>query len=120
MEAPGPSTTSTVSASGVEAIETTIDITPQIQISEVPLEDVYEVDRTVAEIQRGRWTKVCLHKVFKSNRMSQPANLTSAMQVCMQFPDELLHDSVPVFQAVRRRLPDNVELYVMADTTHGR
>lgn len=38
----------------------------------------------------------------------------------MQFPDELLHDSVPVFQAIRKQLPDNVELYVMADTTFGR
>jgi hypothetical protein len=58
MDAPGPSTTSTVSASGVEAIESTIEVTPQVQISEVPLEEVYEVDRTVKEIQRGEWTKV--------------------------------------------------------------
>ena len=41
-------------------------------------------------------------------------------QVCLQFPDELLHDSVPVFKAVRARLPDAVEVYVMADTTYGR
>jgi len=58
MDAPGPSTTSTVSASGVEAIESTIEVTPQVQISEVPLGEVYEVDRTVKEIQRGGWTKV--------------------------------------------------------------
>ncbi|KAK9899095.1 diphthamide biosynthesis protein [Cystobasidium minutum MCA 4210] len=96
MDAPGPSTTSTVSASGVEAIETTIEVTPQVQISEAPLEEVYEVERTVNEILRGGWTKICL-----------------------QFPDELLHDSVPVFQAIRANLPDNVELYVMADTTYG-
>jgi len=38
----------------------------------------------------------------------------------MQFPDDLLHDSVPVFQAVRSKLADHVELYVMADTTFGR
>lgn len=58
MEAAGPSTTSTVSASGIEAIETTIEVTPQVQISEVPLEEVYEVDRTVLEVKRGGWTKV--------------------------------------------------------------
>lgn len=58
MDAPGPSTTSTVSASGVEAIETTIEVTPQVQISEAPLEEVYEVERTVNEILRGGWTKV--------------------------------------------------------------
>jgi hypothetical protein len=64
MDAPGPSTTSTVSASGVEAIESIIEVTPQVQISEVPLEEVYEVDRTVKEIQRGRWTKVRIISVL--------------------------------------------------------
>jgi len=38
----------------------------------------------------------------------------------LQFPDELLHASVKVFKAIRKRLPDHVELYVMADTTYGR
>lgn len=65
MDAPGPSTTSTVSASGVEAIEATLEVTPQVQISEVPLEEVYEVARTVEEIQRGGWTKVCTQNYFK-------------------------------------------------------
>lgn len=64
MDAPGPSTTSTVSASGVEAIESIIEVTPQVQISEVPLEEVYEVDRTVKEIQRGGWTKVRIISVL--------------------------------------------------------
>lgn len=64
MDAPGPSTTSTVSASGVEAIESIIEVTPQVQISEVPLEEVYEVDGTVKEIQRGGWTKVRIISVL--------------------------------------------------------
>lgn len=58
MDAPGPSTASTVSASGVEAIETTIEVTPQVQISKVPLEEIYEVNRTVEEIHRGGFRKV--------------------------------------------------------------
>lgn len=41
-------------------------------------------------------------------------------QICLQFPDELLHDSVPVFQAIRSKLPAETELYVLADTTYGR
>lgn len=75
MEAPGPSTTSTVSASGVEAIETTIEVTPQAQISEIPLEEVYEVDRTIAEIQRGGWTKVCLLCQISKGRMPTDVKL---------------------------------------------
>lgn len=47
-------------------------------------------------------------------------SLAILRQICLQFPDELLHDSVPVFQAIRAKLPDRVELYVMADTTYGR
>lgn len=58
MDVPGPSTTSTVSASGVEAIEATIEVAPLHQISEWPLEQVYEVERTVQEIFQGGWTKV--------------------------------------------------------------
>merc|ERR1711939_438354 len=96
MEAPGPSTASTVSASGVEAIEATIDVQQQPQISDASIEVIYDIDSTVEELLRGGWTRVCL-----------------------QFPDELLHASVKVFKAIRRRLPDQVELYVMADTTYG-
>lgn len=40
--------------------------------------------------------------------------------VALQFPDELLSDSVPVFQALRSRLAQDVELYILADTTFGR
>lgn len=51
---------------------------------------------------------------------SSVLTLSSSLQICLQFPDELLHDSVPVFQAIRAKLADKVELYVMADTTYGR
>lgn len=44
----------------------------------------------------------------------------ACLQIALQFPDELLHDAVPVFRAIRDRLPQEKELYVLADTTYGR
>lgn len=47
-------------------------------------------------------------------------NLPNAvLQVALQFPDDLLHDAVPVFNVLRARLPSPVELYILADTTYG-
>ena len=40
--------------------------------------------------------------------------------IALQFPDELLKDAVPVYQALRRRLSAERELYILADTTYGR
>lgn len=40
--------------------------------------------------------------------------------VGLQFPDELLPMSVPIFRLLRSRLAsDEIELYIMADTTYG-
>ncbi|KAA1092890.1 Diphthamide biosynthesis protein 2 [Puccinia graminis f. sp. tritici] len=40
--------------------------------------------------------------------------------VGLQFPDELLSISVPIFRSLRSRLDsDEIELYIMADTTYG-
>ncbi|PIN08620.1 Diphthamide biosynthesis protein [Handroanthus impetiginosus] len=40
-------------------------------------------------------------------------------RVALQFPDELLRDSMRVVKALRRELNSSVKLYVMADTTYG-
>lgn len=56
----------------------------------------------------------------RSGRTCLLPMLTASLKICLQFPDQLLHDSVPVFKALRARLQDSVELYVMADTTYGR
>ena len=50
---------STVSSSGIEAIETSLDhVEPLVQISDVPLETVYDVESTAEELLRGGWTRV--------------------------------------------------------------
>ncbi|KAI3448705.1 hypothetical protein Pfo_005370 [Paulownia fortunei] len=43
----------------------------------------------------------------------------SCTRVALQFPDELLKDSMRVVKALRQELNSSVKLYVMADTTYG-
>ena len=44
----------------------------------------------------------------------------TANQVALQFPDELLHHSVPIFRALKSKIGDRSQLYVLADTSYGR
>lgn len=46
--------------------------------------------------------------------------LSNTEKIALQFPDELLHDSVPVYFALKSRLPTGSEAYVLADTSYGR
>ncbi|KAK4704388.1 diphthamide biosynthesis protein 2, partial [Phenoliferia sp. Uapishka_3] len=86
-----------VANSGEDAITRVVDVAPESFADEqVSLEDAYEVLMTLAEIEKGNYQRIAL-----------------------QFPDELLHDAVPVFRAIRDRLPVEKELYVLADTTYG-
>ena len=41
-------------------------------------------------------------------------------QIALQFPDELLRDSVPIFKALRSKLGEEILLYTLADTSYGR
>ena len=41
-------------------------------------------------------------------------------QIALQFPDELLHDSVPIYRDLKNQLTDDRQLYVLADTSYGR
>ncbi|GAA5851614.1 hypothetical protein JCM8547_001149 [Rhodosporidiobolus lusitaniae] len=86
-----------VAPSGEDAILRTIDAEPQtFTDSAASLEEAYEVDLTLDEISKGGYQRIAL-----------------------QFADEQLHDAVPVFRALRDRLPREKELYVLADTTFG-
>lgn len=40
------------------------------------------------------------------------------LQIALQFPDELIKDSVRVYQAIQSKLPD-VQLQILGDTSHG-
>ncbi|GAA5906828.1 hypothetical protein JCM5296_001952 [Sporobolomyces johnsonii] len=84
---------------GEDAIYQTIDVAPEAFADDqeaTSLEEAYEVDLTLTEIDKGGYSRIGL-----------------------QFADEQLHDAVPVFRALRAKLPKEKELYVLADTTYG-
>jgi len=84
-------------ASGEEAITRTIQIeADRPPLSAGNLEEYYEIDRTVRDITEGDYKRIAL-----------------------QFPDELLHDSVPIFRLLKSRIGEGRELYVLADTSYG-
>ncbi|KAF7328851.1 2-(3-amino-3-carboxypropyl)histidine synthase subunit 2 [Mycena venus] len=88
----------TFSASGADAISRTIDVQPETTVSSLSeLDDFYEIERIVAEILAGDYKRVAL-----------------------QFPDELLHDSVPIYRRLKAGIGIGRELYVLADTSYGR
>ncbi|KAF7789170.1 hypothetical protein EIP86_000107 [Pleurotus ostreatoroseus] len=85
------------SSSGEEVIARTIEVDQEDVPREESLEAYYDIERTVQEISKGDYKRTAL-----------------------QFPDEMLHDSVPIFRALKSRLSSDKELYVLADTSYGR
>ncbi|KZT66950.1 diphthamide biosynthesis protein [Daedalea quercina L-15889] len=88
--------TATFAASGEDAIARTIDLDDVLELSPNELEEYYDIARTVEEIRKGDYKRIAL-----------------------QFPDELLRDSVPVFRRLKARIGEDRELYVLADTSYG-
>ncbi|KAJ7231264.1 putative diphthamide synthesis protein-domain-containing protein [Mycena haematopus] len=84
-------------ASGADAISRTIDVNPETTpTSSSELDSYYDIERTIAEIL------ACDYK-----------------RVALQFPDELLHDSVPIYRRLKAGIGLGRELYVLADTSYG-
>ncbi|CDO73865.1 hypothetical protein BN946_scf185016.g22 [Trametes cinnabarina] len=90
------------SSSGADAINRIIDLHEEVptNLSAEELENTFDVQRTAAEIERGNYQRVCT-------------------TIALQFPDELLPHSVPIFRALKSRITDSRELYVLADTSYG-
>ncbi|KAJ7079362.1 putative diphthamide synthesis protein-domain-containing protein [Mycena crocata] len=85
------------SSSDADVISRTIDVQPDTVItSESELDRFYEIERTIAEILAGDYKRIAL-----------------------QFPDELLHDSVPIYRRLKAGIGIGRELYVLADTSYG-
>ncbi|PCH34780.1 diphthamide biosynthesis protein [Wolfiporia cocos MD-104 SS10] len=91
--------TTAFAASGEDVITRTIqleeDAVPQ-ELTASKLLEYYDIDRTAKEIVSGDYKRIAL-----------------------QFPDELLKDSVPIYRALKSRIGDSRELYVLADTSYG-
>ncbi|RDB21855.1 Diphthamide biosynthesis protein 2 [Hypsizygus marmoreus] len=87
------------STSGEDAITRTIDVEVDTTADRLPpteFDNLYEIERTSAEIVSGDYKRIAL-----------------------QFPDQLLHDSVPIYRKLKSRIGVGRELYVLADTSYG-
>ncbi|KAH0835596.1 putative diphthamide synthesis protein [Lanmaoa asiatica] len=90
---------SAFAASGGEAIARSIDIAASVSAQRPESSNVaefYEIERTAEIILKGDYKRVAL-----------------------QFPDELLHDAVPVYRLLKRNVGTAHDLYVLADTSYG-
>ncbi|KAI6011824.1 putative diphthamide synthesis protein-domain-containing protein [Pisolithus marmoratus] len=91
--------TTTFSASGEEAIKHSIDLNSCPSAQRPKCSDIlgfFEIERTAKEIRDGGYKRVAL-----------------------QFPDELLHESVPIYRLLKQRINEGQEMYVLADTSYG-
>lgn len=108
------------STAGEDAITRSIDVdmdqTTDV-LSTEEFQDYYEIAQTAEEIEKGDYKKVS-SAVFAITTLIM--SMTSRTQIALQFPDELLHDSVPIFRALKSRLGQHRQLYVLADTSYGR
>lgn len=111
----------TVTNSGEDVILQTIDIVPETFADEtVSLEESYEIESTLNEIERGDYCRVGPSTSSSTLAVVLTICCYLVYQIGLQFPDELLHDATPVFRAIRNRLGLEKELYILADTTYGR
>lgn len=107
----------TFAASGEEAITRTIDLENDIpnSLPQDELEAIYDIARTVEEIEKGNYKRVSVPHRRPLYILPQ-----QAQQIALQFPDELLPHSVPIFRMLKSRISESRELYVLADTSYGR
>lgn len=110
--------TTSFADSGEAVISRKIDVsldTSASPLSASEFAEYYDVARTMDEIIKGGY------KCVRSASPLEPREqLTVLCQVALQFPDELLRDSVPVFKALRSKLEEEIHLYTLADTSYGR
>ncbi|KAG6822309.1 hypothetical protein H0H92_014365 [Tricholoma furcatifolium] len=91
---------SAFSTSGEDVITRSLDVhadTTADELSPSDFDEFYDIPRTADEIVKGDYKRVAL-----------------------QFPDELLHVSVPIYRRLKAKIGDGRELYVLADTSYGR
>src|SRR5882757_4204856 len=132
---------SAFSSDGAEVIARPVDLVDQAAKTgslgrddeDLAFEEYYEVEYTVQEILRRDLKRV-------SNRLSwSSCNATdTSLQIALQFSDDMLGDSVPVYTALKKGLHaadadgemsrsltvdlarDTRSLFVLADTSYGR
>lgn len=110
---------SAFTASGEDAIARSIDTTSGVSAQRSESSDVdefYEIKRTAEIVREGNYKRV-------SPPLTSPSPsivVEHDPQVALQFPDELLHDAVPIYRSLKRSVGDGHDLYVLADTSYGK
>ncbi|QRV79416.1 diphthamide biosynthesis protein [Ceratobasidium sp. AG-Ba] len=81
------------------------------------------ITRTVAinssELTSDRITDDDLDDLFEIAETVQAIKEADYKQIALQFPDELLGVSVPIYIRLKQLLSDDRDVYVLADTTYG-
>ncbi|PFH52498.1 hypothetical protein AMATHDRAFT_140010 [Amanita thiersii Skay4041] len=96
---PASETLTTFSSSSEDPITRSLDIKPDTTAAELSSSEFnayYEIEETAEEIVRKDYKRIAL-----------------------QFPDELLHDSVRIHFRLKARIGAGRQLYVLADTSYG-
>lgn len=113
------------SSSSESVLQRVVDVTPKTNTPVDKLQELYQIQETcefVNERQFGKVRTSCrLHTslpviAFWTLRSCLTHLLHS--QVALQFPDELLVDSVAVAQQIEENT--NAKTYILGDTSYGR
>ena len=88
---------------------------------------IYEIERTIAEIREGRWSRVALQ--FPDDMLSDAPKVFDLLQTGLRIPyqsqidshDHLEHERSAEIDSVRsdERSAIEVKLYILADTSYG-
>ncbi|KAI0271164.1 putative diphthamide synthesis protein-domain-containing protein [Russula aff. rugulosa BPL654] len=73
-----------------------------------------ESDETSAQLSAEQF-----NDYYELEWTANEINSKNYMRVALQYPDELLRDSVPIYQNLKRAVGATRELYVLADTSYG-
>lgn len=115
-------TTESFSSSGEDVLHRSIDVEKEDFDAPDPISErdafaeFFDINRTVQQIEEGDYKQVRINGI--GPRFAN--QLAIGVQISLQFPDELLQVSVPIYQALKSRLGDGRDLYVLADTSYGR
>lgn len=100
---------------------------PNHHLSPEEISSIYEVDRTIADIRRGKWTTVALQ--FPDDMLSDAPAVFEALStgLCTPDPRSMGGIDTPIENSLenateRRNVPlqlPNVKLYILADTSYG-
>lgn len=85
------------------------------------IEEAFEVEDTIRRIIDGGYKTVSKLPYSSSTPRCGSREREADEQIGLQFPDELLPSSVPVFRAIQKGIaPTGAQSYVLADSTYGR